>query len=75
MIHLLFKHPLRKFHSYFQDCFERKEPAENFFRYMAGQLSDSERKSAEPIATHVRGGTVRSMQRMLTDAVRKEDRL
>ena len=66
---------LRKSHSYFQDCFERKEPAENFFRYMAGQFSDSERKSAEPIATHVRGGTVRSMQRMLTDAVRKEDRI
>lgn len=66
---------LRKFHSYFQDCFERKEPAENFFRYMAGQLSDSERKSAEPIATHVRGGTVRSMQRMLTNAVWKEDRI
>jgi len=66
---------LINFHSYFQDCSERKEPAENFFRYMAGQLGDSERKSAAPIATHVRGGTVRSVRRMLTNAVRKEDRI
>jgi SRSO17 transposase len=66
---------LRKFHSRFQDCFERKEPAENFFRYMAGQLSDSERKSAEPIATHIKGGSVRSVQRMLTDAVWREDKI
>jgi hypothetical protein len=51
---------LRDFHGHFQDCFARKKPAENFFRYMVGQFGDSERKSAEPIATHVKVGSVRS---------------
>ncbi len=63
---------LRIFHSHLKDCSDRKEPAENFFRYMAGQFGDSERKSVEPIAVHVEGGSVRSMRRTLTDAVLKE---
>lgn len=65
----------RIFHSHFKDCSDRKEPAENFFRYMSGQFGDSERKSAEPIAIHAEGGSVRSVQRTLTDAVRKEDKI
>jgi len=65
---------LKTFHGEFRDCF-RKEPGENVFRYMVGQLGSLERKSAEPIALHVEGGTVRSMQRAISDAFRDEDKI
>ncbi len=35
----------RGFHAQFADCFSREEPRENFFQYMAGQMSQLERKS------------------------------
>jgi len=71
-----FVEELRKFHGEFADCFVRSEPRENFFDYMAGQLSHLERKSVEPIAVNVNGiNSVRSMQRTLSDAVWHEDKI
>ena len=43
----------RGFHAQFEDCFSREEPRESFVQYMAGQMSQLERKSIEPIALNV----------------------
>ena len=64
-----FMDQLRCFHDEFRDCFQRSETRENVFRYMAGQFSELERKSIEPIALAVEDGQVRSMQRAISDAV------
>ena len=66
---------LKGFHEQFSDCFSRSEPRENFFRYAAGQLSQLERKSIEPIALNIQGGDVRSMQRFISEVVWDESRL
>ena len=58
---------LWEFQSAFHDCFARSEPRANFFDYMVGQLSKLERKSIEPMALHVEGGTIRGMQRFISD--------
>ncbi len=63
------------FHSNFSDCFHRSEPGDHFYRYMVGQFSDLERKSIEPIALSVEGGTVRAMQRFISDAQWDDDRI
>ena len=63
-----FMDELRAFHGEFSECFLRSEPRENFYRYMVGQFSDLERKSIEPIVLAVEDGTVRSMQRAISDA-------
>ena len=60
-----FANELRGFHEEFYDCFQRSESREHFFKYMAGQFSDLERKSIEPIALAVKGGNVRAMQRFV----------
>jgi len=70
-----FMDQLRCFHGEFRDCFQRRETRENVFRYMAGQFSELERKSIEPIALAVEDGQVRSMQRAISDAVWEEDKL
>ena len=70
-----FMDQLRCFHGEFRDCFQRRETRENVFRYMAGQFSELERKSIEPIALAVEDGKVRSMQRAISDAVWEEDKL
>ena len=70
-----FMDQLRCFHSEFRGCFQRSETRENVFRYMAGQFSELERKSIEPIALSVENGQVRSMQRAISDAVWDEDKL
>ena len=71
-----FAEELRKFHEEFYDCFARSETRGNFLNYMIGQLSHLERKSIEPIAVKVNGtGSVRSMQRSISDAVWYEDKL
>jgi len=44
-----FMNELVGFHGQFSDCFHRSESREHFFNYMAGQFSDLERKSIEPI--------------------------
>ncbi len=62
-----FFNELKGFHEIFHDCFHRSESREHFFRYMAGQFSDLERKSIEPIALAVEDGNVRAMQRFISD--------
>ena len=42
---------------------------------MAGQLSSLERKSIEPMALHMEGGSIRGMQRFISDDVWKEDEM
>src|SRR5215467_8227001 len=54
---------LQEFQSLFHDCFPRSEPRAHFFDYMVGQLSPLERKSIEPMALRVPGGSVRGLQR------------
>ena len=51
----------------FHDCFPRSEPRAHFFDYMVGQLSPLERKSIEPMALRVPGGSVRGLQRFLSE--------
>jgi SRSO17 transposase len=63
-----FSNELRGFHEQFADCFNRSESREHFFNFMAGQFSDLERKSIEPIALAVKDGNVRAMQRFVSDA-------
>lgn len=66
---------LKGFHSQFSDCFIRSEPREHFFQYMVGQLSDTERKSIEPMALAVEGGNVRSLQRFITNVTWDEEKM
>jgi SRSO17 transposase len=63
-----FINELRGFHEQFYDCFHRSESREHFYNYMAGQFSDLERKSIEPIALAVEDGNVRAMQRFVSVA-------
>jgi len=65
----------RGFHSQFADCFSREEPRENFFQYMAGQMSHLERKSIEPIAVNVEDAKVRAMQHFISDVIWDETRI
>jgi SRSO17 transposase len=64
-----FTDELRGFHEQFRDCFSRSEPRGNFYLYMVGQFSPLERKSIEPIALQVEDGSVRAMQRFVSDVV------
>ena len=66
---------LWEFQSTFHDCFARSEPRTHFFDYMVGQFSKLERKSIEPIALGVEGGTVRGMQRFLSDVHWDEEQM
>jgi SRSO17 transposase len=66
---------LWEFQAAFHDCFARSEPRVHFFDYMVGQLSQLERKSIEPIALRVEGGTIRGMQRFLSDVVWDEEQM
>jgi len=70
-----FTNELKGFHEQFSDCFQRSESREHFFKYMAGQFSDLERKSIEPIALAVKGGNVRAMQRFVSDAPWDDDNM
>src|SRR6516225_12300345 len=45
------------------------------FDYMVGQFSKLERKSIEPIALQVEGGTIRGLQRFISDVVWDEDQM
>ena len=71
----LFTEEFKGFHAQFADCFSREEPRENFSQYMAGQMSQLERKSIEPIALNVQSAKVRAMQHFLSDIVWEEDRI
>jgi SRSO17 transposase len=70
-----FMDALQEFQSAFHDCFVRSEPRAHFFDYMVGQFSKLERKSIEPMALQVEGGTIRGMQRFITDAIWDEDQI
>jgi len=70
-----FMDELRAYHEQFRGCFSRSEPWENLFRYLSGQFSGLERKSIEPMALHVDGGDVRSMQRFISDAVWDDEKV
>ena len=63
-----FKDELKGFHEQFHDCFLRSESRSNFLKYMAGQFSDIERKSIEPIALALEECNVRALQRFVSDA-------
>ena len=65
----------RGFHAQFADCFSREEPRENFFQYMAGQMSQLERKSIEPIAVNVEDAKVRAMQHFVSDVIWDDGRI
>jgi len=70
-----FMNELIGFHEQFADCFQRSESREHFLNYMAGQFSDLERKSIEPIALAVIDGNVRALQRFVSDAPWDEENM
>ena len=70
-----FLEELWAFQSTFHDCFARSEPRGHFFDYMVGQFSKLERKSIEPMALKVEGGTIRGLQRFISDVVWDEDQM
>jgi SRSO17 transposase len=70
-----FAEEFKGFHEQFQDCFSRQEPRDNFYRYMAGQLSQLERKSIEPIALNVEDAKVRAMQFFVSNVIWDEDKI
>src|SRR2546430_873477 len=70
-----FMDELWEFQSAFHDCFARSEPRAHFFDYMVGQFSKLERKSIEPMALHVEGGTIRGMQRFISDVHWDEEQM
>src|SRR5262252_8417934 len=70
-----FMDELWEFQSAFHDCFARSEPRAHFFDYMVGQLSKLERKSIEPMALHVKEGTIRGLQRFISDVHWDEEQM
>ena len=66
---------LWEFQATFHDCFTRSEPRVPFFDYMVGQFSKLERKSSEPMALQVEGGTIRGMQRFISDVIWDEEQM
>src|SRR3989339_55504 len=71
----IFMEEFKGLHAQLADCFSREEPRENFYQYMAGQMSQLERKSIEPIALNIESGKVRAMQHFLSDIIWEEDRI
>jgi SRSO17 transposase len=70
-----FLEELWEFQASFHDCFTRSEPRAHFFDYMVGQFSHLERKSIEPMALHVKGGTVRGLQRFISQVQWDEEQM
>ena len=70
-----FMDELWEFQAAFHDCFPRSEPRAHFFDYMVGQFSQLERKSIEPMALHVKGGTVRGLQRFISNVQWDEEQM
>jgi DDE superfamily endonuclease len=66
---------LQEFQSVFHECFPRCESRAHFFDYMVGQCSALERKSIEPMALQVEGGSIRGMQRFMSDTVWDEEQM
>jgi SRSO17 transposase len=70
-----FMDELQEFQSAFHDGFPRSEPRAHFFDSMVGQCSKLERKSIEPRALQVEGGTIRGLQRFIRDGVWDEEQM
>jgi SRSO17 transposase len=70
-----FMEELWEFQSTFHDCFARSEPRVHFFDYLVGQCSKLERKSIEPMALQVEGGTIRGLQRFISDVRWDEEQM
>jgi SRSO17 transposase len=70
-----FMDELWEFQAAFHDCFARSEPRAHFFDYLVGQFSPLERKSIEPMALRVEGGTVRGLQRFISDVSWDEEHM
>ena len=70
-----FTDELQEFQGLFHDCFPRSEPRAHFFDYMVGQLSPLARKSIEPMALRVPGGSVRGLQRFLSEVPWDEEHM
>jgi SRSO17 transposase len=70
-----FMEELWEFQSAFHDCFARSEPRAHFFDYMVGQFSKLERKSIEPMALQVEGGTIRGLQRFISEVRWDEEQM
>ena len=66
---------LAGFHENFADCFRRSESREHFYKYMAGQFSELERKSIEPIALNIENGNVRAMQHFISNTEWDESKI
>lgn len=66
---------LKGFHAEFEDCFSRQEPRDNFYQFMAGQLSQLERKSIEPIAIAIKNAKVRAMQFFVSDVAWDDNKI
>src|SRR5262250_1767465 len=64
-----FMDELQEFQSLFHDCFARSEARAHCLDYMVGQYSPLARKSIEPMALAVEGGSIRSLQRFLSETV------
>ena len=70
-----FMDELWEFQSALHDCFTRSEPRAHFCDYMVGQCSKLARKSIEPMALQVEGGTVRGLQRFIRDVHWDEEQM
>jgi SRSO17 transposase len=70
-----FLEELWEFQSAFHACFARSEPRAHFFDYMVGQCSKRARKSIEPMALQVEGGTLRGLQRFISAISWDEDQM
>src|SRR5438128_6007173 len=70
-----FMEELWEFQATLHDCFARSEPRAHCFDYMVGQFSKLARKSIEPMALQVEGGTIRGLQRFLSDVRWDEEQM
>jgi SRSO17 transposase len=70
-----FMDELQEFQSIFHDCFARSEARAHFSDYLVGQYSPLARKSIEPMALAVEGGSIRSLQRFLSETVWDEEQM
>jgi hypothetical protein len=58
---------LWEFQANLHACGPRSEPRAHGFASMVGPLSPRARQASEPMARHVKGGTVRGLQRLLSE--------
>ena len=70
-----FMDELQTFQSLFHDCFARSEARAHCLDYMVGQYSPLARKSIEPMALAVEGGSIRSLQRFLSETGWDEEQM